>query len=535
MNETVNDSLRFIIGCAIRTLGAVFTLVHKIRIHFFTYNQKWLRRKYLVVDQTPVHGFGNELDALINASAASKRGKLRFPITSGSTGTPKRILFTRARLKLLKLIFSDFYVRCCWAFSIKRTSLYVFSSLSQDESLTSMLLEEKRPPSYFSTLQAPYRVQSDPCVGALRSKYGDTAVRIWILALSNPGVLYSTNPSTISVFFDELQSNWDYCSRLIRDWCRDRDAFDRDTRRVARKISSRGCSDRLEAIAQCTKAPSPEYFAPALASYICWTGGYVQPFLNRLEKYLPAARYSLIPMYSMSTETVETIVDVRKGSISFLPLAPRVLYEFREEDNPRLLKPHELQPGHSYSLIVSDDYGLLRYDTGDVFLCRKQLGNLPDLSFRGRRSLEYSFTGEKLTADQVTSAFEVIRHSYVTECSKQFFTCIPSQPDGDPIPHYKMVIVTDESNSVQDLLDHLSTYCDQLFAEVNCEYKAKRESGRLGPVRSVSMKRSDFLELNRVSVSWETQFKFLPLYVQTWEAMRKDEESTNHRRLTIVD
>jgi hypothetical protein len=225
----------------------------------------------------------------------------------------------------------------------------------------------------------------------------------------------------------------------------------------------------------------------------------------------------------MSTETVETIVDVRKGSISFLPLAPGVLYEFREEDNARLLKADELQPGHSYSLIVSDDYGLLRYDTGDVFLCRKQLGDLPDLSFKGRRSLEYSFTGEKLTADHVTSAFEVITQSYATECSQQFFTCIPSKPEGDPVPHYKIVIVTDESKYVQHSLDHLSAYCDHLLAEVNCEYKAKRESGRLGPVQSVSMTHSDFLKLNRVSVSWETQFKFLPLHVQTWEAMKRQE------------
>lgn len=523
MSAIVNDSLRLFIGVAIRTLGAVFTVAHRVRICFFSHSQTRLIRKYAISDQIPVRSYGKELEGLIRGVATTKRGMLRFPVTSGSTGAPKCVLFTTMRLRMLKLIFSDFYVRCCWAFSIKRTTLYVFSSFNQDESLTSMLLEENDLPSYLSTLQAPYRVHCHPAVGRLRSTYGDTAVRLWILTLSNPGVLYSTNPSTISTFFDDLQSNWEGCSRLIRDWCGNCEAFDPDVRQVARRITSKGSSERLAAIAESANAQSIDTYAPALTSYICWTGGYVKPFLDRLEKYLPAERYRLIPMYSMSTETVETIADIRSQSISFLPIAPGVLYEFREQEDVRLLKPHELQPDRAYSLIVSDNYGLLRYDTGDVFICRKKVGSLPDLLFQRRRNLEYSFTGEKLTADQVTAAFENIRLSDDKRLSNLFLTCIPSQPDTDPVPHYKIVVVTDTSSDVQQSLGDLSKSCDRLFANINCEYKAKRDSGRLGPVRSVRMTRSDFLKLTtgRKSESWEAQFKFLPLYVQTWEAMTR--------------
>lgn len=528
MSGLVNDSLRFIIGCSIRILGAVFTLAHRFRIRLFSYCQTRLRQKYGVSDATPIQPYGDEVEARMNIAARTKRGRVRFPVTSGSTGVPKRVLFTKTRLRLLKLVFSDFYMRCCWALSIKRTSLYVFSSLTNDESLTSMLMEEERLPSYLSTLQAPYRVQCHPSLRVLRSKYGDAGVRLWILTLSNPGVLYSTNPSTISAFFDELQSDWDSCSRLVRDWCWAREGFAGDVRRIARRINSRGSSQRLASIVEYAKAPPLKTYAPAVHSYICWTGGYVKPFLTRLEQYLPTDRYRLIPMYSMSTETVETIVDVRAESISFLPVAPGVVYEFLgvggdAETNAPLLKPDQLQPGREYSLIVSDNYGLLRYDSGDVFLCRKRVGNLPDLFFQRRRNLEYSFTGEKLTADQVTLAFESIRRANTPQLTDQFLTCIPSQPKDDRVPHYKIVTVADKSNSVQPSIAHLSESCDQLFSEINCEYRAKRESGRLGPVRSVSMTRSDFLNLTGVSESWEAQFKFLPLYVQTWEAMRKDE------------
>ena len=528
MSERINDSLRFLIGCVIRTLGAVFTVIHRLRIRLVIYNHNRLTNKYKVTDQTPVRSYDNELERRINSVAATKHGKLRFPITSGSTGAPKRVLFTKKRLRSLKLVFSDFYLRCCWSFSIKRTSLYVFSSLEQDESLTSMLLEEAGLPSYVATLQAPYRVQCHSSLRELRSKYGDSAVRLWILTLSNPGVLYSTNPSTMSTFFDELHSNWDFSSRLIRDWFRDRDSFDSGVQRIARRIESRGVSERVATVSRCDNAPLLETFAPAVSTYICWTGGYVKPFLHRLEKYLPATRYRAIPMYSMSTETVETIIDIRRKSISFLPIATGVLYEFREEpsddeDNARLLEPHQLESGHEYSLIVSDNYGLRRYDTGDVFHCRKKVGDLPDLFFQRRRNLEYSFTGEKLTADQVTAVFETIRCSQARSFSDKFLTCIPSQPAEESVPHYKLVVIADELRD-----SHLQTEvfesCDRLFAQINCEYKAKRESGRLGPVRLVTMTRPDFLKLTRVSKSWETQFKFLPLYVQTWEAMKGQEQ-----------
>jgi hypothetical protein len=337
----------------------------------------------------------------------------------------------------------------------------------------------------------------------------------------------------MSTFFDELHFNWDFSSRLIKDWFRDRGSFDQCVWRIARRISSKGASERVAAVAHCDEAPLLETFAPAVSTYICWTGGYVKPFLHRLEKYLPTTRYRAIPMYSMSTETVETIIDIRRKSISFLPIATGVLYEFREEpsdegkrergdakNNLPLLRPHQLKSGHEYSLIVSDNYGLRRYDTGDVFLCRKKVGDLPDLFFQCRRNLEYSFTGEKLTADQVTAAFETIRCSQARLFSDKFLTCIPSQPAEDSVPHYKLVVI---ANQIGDghLQTELSESCDRLFANINCEYKAKRESGRLGPVRLVCMERSDFLKLARVSKSWETQFKFLPLYLQTWEAMHE--------------
>lgn len=519
MNSLINDLLRVAISFSIRVLGAILSTTFGVRLKSFSLNQARLKRKYQIEDETPILAYGKDLEVLIDAAARKRRG-VRFAMTSGSTGTPKRLLFTSWRILQLKLIFTDFFVRLCWHLSIRRTGLYVFSSSIEDKSLTSLLLQERRTPSYLSILQAPYRLHSHPAVQALASKYGVAAVRLWLLTLANPGVIYSTNPSTISTFFDEQKTNWKAASQLVRDWCEKPSAFEPSLHRIARRVSSIGAKERLESVARAATMPALEIYAPAVTTYICWNGGYVKAFLQRLEQYLPPSRYRLIPMYSMSTETVETIGYCKNGRLSFLPIAPGVLYEFLEQPGNALKTPQQLKAGHTYSLIVSDNYGLRRYDTGDLFLCRGFVNNLPDLMFCRRRELEYSFTGEKLTAEQLIAAYEHLSKTGALPGRDRFVTCIPSNPSAGGVPHYKLVLLAD---GIGLSPERVALSCDQFLMLLNSEYKTKRTSGRLGPMTLLTLNLSDFIKLTTNGVkaerSWEAQFKFLPLYLKTWEEM----------------
>lgn len=411
------------------------------------------------------------------------------------------------RLRSCKWVFSDMFARACHAFQIARTSLYVFSSFEPDDSLTSLLLDEVDLPNYFATLQAPYRVQRVPAIRALAAEYGATAVRLWIITISNPGVLYSTNPSTLSTFFDDLQNNWRESSALIRNWRNYPKRFNSDVRKIAQRLASTGSEKRLKAIAT-SDTPLPiDVWAPAVEAYISWTGGYVKPFLDRLQKHLPSHRYRLIPMYSMSTETIETLTYFQNNDIYFLPLAPGVVYEFLEESETRFIKPTELEPGKLYEMIVSDSYGLRRYRTGDLFLCRRKINNLPDLVFQRRRGLQYSFTGEKLTAEQVTLVFDQLRERYPQAFADCYLTCLPSL---DTIPHYKVLLIGGPRHGPTHL-KNLATHCDQLLGEINCEYKSKRASGRLGTLTLIQIGTREFAETFSSRSGWESQFKFLPL------------------------
>lgn len=319
MRAYINDSLRAAISYVILYLGLLACGWQRVQLLAFGFNQRRLKRKYGITRDTPVLLYGPEVVQSIRAKADNDA---KFATTSGTTGKPKELLYTKRRLLALKLAFSKMFAGACYSFRLKRTSLYVFSSFEADTSLTSLLLNESALPHYFSTLQAPYRVQHHPAIHALVSKYGATAVRLWLLTLSNPGVLYSTNPSTISTFLDALINDWQRSSELIRDWYYAPASFAPEAHHIASRLASRGCGKRLKQIAN-SHAPLPlSQCAPAVAAYICWTGGYVKPFLDRLATHLPTPRYELIPMYSMSTETVETLPYFRDREAAFLPYAP---------------------------------------------------------------------------------------------------------------------------------------------------------------------------------------------------------------------
>jgi hypothetical protein len=511
-----NDAIRVVIARAIVLAGFVLDLWQRLRILRFSANQRRLKRKYRIHADTPVVSYGPRVVESIRHAAAYADHDARFAMTSGSTGEPKKILYTKRRLQRLKFTFSETFARAVRAYGLKRTSLYVFSSFQQDRSLTSMLLNQPRLPLYLATLQAPYRVQQHPAIRALASQYGATAVRLWILTIANPAVLYATNPSTISTFFDELKTDWTTCSQLVKDWHTQPQDFDRIIRKIATRLDSGGSAERLRQIATSTRPISIEHFAPAIRAFICWTGGYVKPFLDRLAHHLPPSRYRLIPMYSMSTETVETETFFRNNYVYFLPLARGVFYEFiradAENDHPdNLLTPAQLNPGETYAMVVSDAYGLRRYQTGDLFQCRRLTpGGLPDLAFLRRRAVEYSFVGEKLTAVQLNTVFTHLRAQH-PELNDGFLTCVPSL---FPRPHYKLVFIRDSNNTISG--DLIASECDKLLSNLNCEYKTKRASKALAPIQFVQTDAADFA--SRFAANWESQFKFLPLYRRTWES-----------------
>ena len=521
MRAACNDALRYAISLLLRCGGALEEIRHRRRIRTFRSGQARLRARFAIGAETPL-----ALEVPPVDPALASRGA-QVALTSGTSGEPKRVLYTAPRLRAVRAVFVASFLRCFWNLGIRRTSLYVFGSLEREASLSALLLAEEKLPAYLATLQAPYRIQAHPALQGLKDAYGAAAVRLWILAVSNPGVLYSTNPSTLSTFFDEVETDWMRCSALARRCVRQPGDLDPQALRLVRRLASRGWIERLERIAASAQALPVTDWAPAIRTYACWTGGYVAPFLERLERRLPPPRFRRVPMYSMSTETIETIPDFRAGRVAFLPLAPETLFEFLETAGPEepgsLLAADELRPGSVYEMVVSHPFGLKRYRTGDLFRVEGFVAGLPDLRFLRRRGLGYSFTGEKLTGGQIGEALRELRAEYGEFAAGQAFTCFPSQPIGSKVPCYRLAAIRIEG-SAREAPANLGGRFDELLAARNPEYESKRRSGRLGAIAFQQLELHEFRRLtSQLNLGdWDAQFKFLPLYPRLWESLAAD-------------
>jgi len=428
----------------------------------------------------------------------------------------------------------DAFCRAFGAMGVRRTSLYVFSAIGTDDSLTSLMMAERQSlPPYFSSLQAPYRVHGHPAMLTLEKSYGTAAVRLWVLVISNPGAMYATNPSTIALFLEQLAEHWESCTALIRDWGRDLNTFDPDVRRIAARLSSIGDAERIAVISN-SATPLPfSQCVPALSFLCCWDGGYVRPYLDRVWVHLDSQAVRHLPMYSMSTETVETLPDFQDVDVAFLPVAPGVLYEFlpvgSEEETAALLQPEVLKVGQEYSMVVSDPWGLVRYHTEDVFSVARRVSGLPDLRFERRLGLAFSFTGEKLTGDQARAAIQAVIEQRSDLAQMPWLVLVPST---EPRPHYKLVMA---GESPVLACSQIGPLLDTALGWVNQEYLDKRRSGRLGAPEAIPMPFEDALRWvgrQQPGRRWETQFKFLPMVTTPWEKLmaEKDAESATDLR-----
>jgi hypothetical protein len=234
-------------------------------------------------------------------------------------------------------------------------------------------------------------------------------------------------------------------------------------------------------------------------------------------------------MYSMSTETVETVSHYTERGVSFLPLASGVYYELlplEASDEPQyLITPRQAQVGASYLLVVSDRYGLRRYQTEDIFEVVGFVEGLPDLRFVRRRGLSYSFTGEKLTGEQAALAFSKLRVE-LSLSERVFLSLLPVDPKDVAAPRYDLAIVGAPPDSGNEVF---AQRCDNILGEINAEYAAKRETGRLGPICPRPMDAESFAELvggERHRGSWEAQLKFLPMYPRCFEPSHDPEDTS---------
>jgi hypothetical protein len=122
-----------------------------------------------------------------------------------------------------------------------------------------------------------------------------------------------------------------------------------------------------------------------------------------------------------------------------------------------------------------------------------------------RDGVYHSFTGEKITESQVT---EAIRRGLADSgLETGLYMCGPQWADP---PHY--IIVTETAEPSQRLDQTLSAAVDSALHAINIEYASKRDSGRLGALKVVTVPHDTitaYIESRRQEGN-TTQYKYKP-------------------------
>lgn len=440
-----------------------------------------------------------------------------FAWTSGTTSQPKQILYPASRVRALADHYFDQLLLATEAFAVSSPRFYFLNSFIQDQSISSLLANAPLPSALTEMILGNYLALRTSAV-KLASRYSALALCWALIWTLRPTVVTTVNPSSLCVLLSKGHNAWPFLREQVKqilaekDWQASAVSHPDEFARTRQEIG-----DWLN---ETTNPPTSAELLPHVELIWCWQGGYVRPFVEQLRSQLAPRKVHLAPMFSLSTETVAASVVPHLSLQAGLPIYPECCFEFlplaAAPTADSVISPWELVAREEYRMVVSDPYGLTRYDTLDVFRCVGHEQDTPLIQFERRFGLNYSFTGEKITDCQLLQTYaEVARANGLDGVP---FTCFPSQ-GSRPLPGYTFVMLCSaQPTGAKGIARQL----DDALCRINFEYSSKRLSERLAAPTLVTMPAEELLAklavaLPRVAASNPGQFKLLPLYTIHWE------------------
>ena len=406
-----------------------------------------------------------------------------FALTSGTTGTPKRIPVT------------DTVLRDC------RDGWHVWGVHALDDHFDAFgakilriasRMDEQVTPSGIPagamsglTCQAQKPIVRRMYVTPPEAAYADDTPTKYYLAcrlgLMHRRVMPVTaNPSTLLGLAGAMDARKEALLRDLSDGALSPDlALDGEKRRCieARLRPMRRRARDLEAALQATGHlyPKDAWELPLIGT---WKGGTLGLYLHEIPRYWGDAPIRDIGL--IASEGRFSIPLQTDGSAGVLE-ATSTFYEFVPEEaidsaDPAALLAHEVEVGGRYFLIPTTAGGLFRYNIGDLIRVTGRMGPAPVIEFLNKGTHVASLTGEKITEFQVATAVNELVARLGLDV-RNYCLC----PTWADVPHYSLLV--EECDAPADRAEEFACAVDSGLQELNMEYKTKRTSGRLAPVR----------------------------------------------------
>ena len=426
-----------------------------------------------------------------------RRRVLMFSQTSGTTGKPKRIPVTDEFLSHIRRGWN------VWGMSALkdhydawlRPILQISSPMQEDTSPTgtpcgaiSGLLAAKQK----SIVRRMYA--AGPVVWSISDPTTKYYTTLRIAAERDIAFITTANPSsTIKL----METGGQHAERLIRDIAdgtlNPPGAIGSEVHRSLRFRPNFTLARRLEEhIRRDGKLLGRHLWR--LSFLANWTGGTLGLYLPRLRELfgdIPIRDIGLLASEGRFTvplcdNTSAGVAEITGNFLEFIPA------DLRQSDQPDTLLAHELEVGSEYFLVITNHAGLWRYNLDDRVRVTGFMGQSPILEFLCRGVGTANITGEKLTEHQVVAAMATASERIGANiCRFVLQGCFADTP------YYKLEL----DNMDERLADRLAEELDRAMGKLNIEYRSKRSTGRLGPIKHVLLEEGEFDRRERETIA----------------------------------
>lgn len=291
----------------------------------------------------------------------------------------------------------------------------------------------------------------------------------WALSESNLSVVATANPST---FLKLLEIGRQQFSQLIEKMELRRSNASGDIALFPRVTKKR--LQHLQSFVGHEDQLTVEALWPNLQAMVTWTGGSCGVLLPALRTKLPE-QTAIVEMGYLSSEFLGSVnVDVRMNQC--VPTFYGNFFEFVEQEDwdagrPTTMTLEQVETGKRYYVIVTTMNGLYRYFMNDLIEVTGRFHDTPTIRFVQKGKGVTNLTGEKLYEFHVMDAVQAIQKVYQT--SFDFYVML-----ADPLKLQYTLYLEHRP------LDFFVGYkLEEQIGEVNLEFKNKRASGRLQPLR----------------------------------------------------
>jgi len=410
----------------------------------------------------------------------------RYFITSGSTALPKYIPVTGSFIRDKARAFSVF-----WALTFqqhpKAQQGRILTNFADSGSTfnTAGGTPCSSESAFWKMWEASLRMDKKPSLPASITEISDTDSRHYTIARllleqEDISIIMTLNPSTIVLLLNKINAcKGELISDIQNGGLLESVNVPANLREEIETIFT-GNPERADVLRNVMRSQEPQLIAtdiwPELELVVCWRSEMLSPYHRLLEPHLNS-----IPGRDYVTMASEGILAIPiEDNVSGGVLATNThFYEFisldqMDKSDPDVLLAHEIVVGELYVVLMSTSSGLYRYNIGDVVRVTGMSDGTPTIEFLYRVGATCSLTGEKLTEQQVTQAFDAASTKLSLKAS--WFVLFPGH---EPLPHYVILVEPSqigENNNFQTLANEL----DKQLSVCNTEYESKRQSQRLG-------------------------------------------------------